>query len=175
MSQSLVFHIDRSEVDAWFRRVHQLTQDASDLMRGIEGVLLDETEQAFETESDPATGVPWADLAASTIESRTASGHWPGKIMQRSGQLAASYVTDSGPDYSRIGSSKAQAAIQNLGGKTKPHKIAPRNKKALAFGGGIYREVQHPGSVLPARPQMGISERGRDDIGALLDSYLGRR
>ncbi|MDM4768625.1 phage virion morphogenesis protein [Solimonas sp. SE-A11] len=172
MSQSLVFRIDKPGVDRWFERARLLTQDASELMAGVAGVLADETEQAFETESDPTTGVPWAKLAASTIESRRKEGHWPGKIMQRSGQLAVSYVTDSGPDFARIGSNKVQAAIQNQGGTTRPHTIKPRNKKALAFGGGIYGAVQHPGSTLPARPQMGLSDRGREEIGDLLDSYL---
>ncbi len=29
---------------------------------------------------------------------------------------------------------------------TKPHEITPKNKKALAFGGRVYKKVNHPGT-----------------------------
>lgn len=60
----------------------------------------------------------------------------------------------------------AYAAIQEFGGRTRPHDILPVNGKALAFrmpgrlgfssNGGtnplmIVRKVHHPGSVLPER------------------------
>ncbi|MBQ6508075.1 MAG: hypothetical protein IJI07_01255 [Flexilinea sp.] len=50
------------------------------------------------------------------------------------------------------------ALIQNFGGTTRPHVITPVNAKALHFqkdGRDIYtRRVNHPGSVIPARPYM---------------------
>ena len=51
-----------------------------------------------------------------------------------------------------IGSDRKYAAIHQLGGKTAAHKIRPKRKKALAFGGGVYKSVNHPGSKIPARP-----------------------
>lgn len=43
------------------------------------------------------------------------------------------------------------ARIHEYGGKTAPHIIEPKNAKALAFGGGVYARVNHPGSVMPER------------------------
>lgn len=62
------------------------------------------------------------------------------------------------------------ARIHELGGKTKPHVIEPKSKKALAFLGytgmgqwGLFermvitRKVNHPGSVMPKRSYMASS------------------
>lgn len=50
------------------------------------------------------------------------------------------------------------ALIQNFGGTTRPHMIEARNPWPLHFqkdGKDIYtRRVNHPGSVIPARPYM---------------------
>lgn len=50
------------------------------------------------------------------------------------------------------------AAIHEFGGKTRPHRIEPRNAKALAFQMGgkdvFARYVNHPGSNIPARPYL---------------------
>lgn len=46
--------------------------------------------------------------------------------------------------------------IHEFGGKTRPHTIFPRNKKALHFfvkGNEVFAtKVDHPGSLIPARP-----------------------
>jgi phage gpG-like protein len=55
-----------------------------------------------------------------------------------------------------FGSDVAYAAIHEFGGKTMAHRIEPRRKKFLRFfsGGNVVfsRGVNHPGSVIPARP-----------------------
>jgi phage gpG-like protein len=63
-----------------------------------------------------------------------------------------------------IGSPLKYAAIQNYGGKTKAHKIKARNAKSLRFfpggaGDPAFRKaVNHPGSVIPARPFLVIQD-----------------
>lgn len=46
----------------------------------------------------------------------------------------------------------AYATIQHDGGKTAPHVILPRHKKALFWQGAEHpvRRVNHPGSTIPA-------------------------
>lgn len=43
------------------------------------------------------------------------------------------------------------AAIHEFGGKTAPHVILPKKAQALAFGGGFFAKVNHPGSTMPER------------------------
>ncbi len=83
-----------------------------------------------------------------------------GQVLQDSGQLAASVVTDHGSNFAQIGSNKEYAAIHQFGGKTKAHTIKAVNKKALAFGGKFARQVNHPGSDIPARPYLPITAEG---------------
>ncbi|MDR1192188.1 MAG: phage virion morphogenesis protein [Verrucomicrobiales bacterium] len=66
---------------------------------------------------------------------------------------------------SAIGSNVKYAAIHEYGGTTPAHVIRARNRKSLAFrfkGDLIFRrQVNHPGSKIPARPYIGptIAER----------------
>ena len=89
-----------------------------------------------------------------------------GRALQDSGQLAASINTKVGNDFAKIGTNKAYAAIHQFGGKTSAHKIVPKKKKALAFGGIVRKSVNHPGSTIPARPFLPIDENGNLQNGA---------
>lgn len=91
-------------------------------------------------------------------------------LNQRSGALARSIQqvspVEEGPGvYGRVFSAGdvKYARIQELGGKTPPHDIFPKNGKALKFfsmltGETVFaRAVHHPGSRIPARPYMSTS------------------
>ncbi|MES2707135.1 MAG: phage virion morphogenesis protein [Verrucomicrobiota bacterium] len=73
-----------------------------------------------------------------------------------------------------IGSDRLYAAIHQLGGKTPPHIIRPKNKKALKFGGTFAKKVNHPGSRIPSRPYMpfyrdgSITERAARNVESLI-------
>lgn len=60
----------------------------------------------------------------------------------------------------RIGTNDQQKAVWHhygtgkYGPKKSPYTIRPKNKKALAFGGGVYARVNHPG--VQARPLIGF-------------------
>lgn len=120
------------------------------VMRGIAAVLASETEENFRAQGRPR----WTALKNPSERRRG------GQILQDSGQLAVSISTDYDDNEAVIGSNKVYAAIHQFGGKTKAHVIKPVNKKALAFGGKVVRQVNHPGSDIPARPYLPITADG---------------
>ena len=80
-------------------------------------------------------------------------------LHQRTGKLVGSIraqpaQVSSDSVISRVGSYNCEyAAIHEYGGKTSPHDIYPRNKKALYWAGAAYpvKVVHHPGSQFPER------------------------
>jgi phage virion morphogenesis protein len=130
------------------------------LMRSIAGIMLRAVEDNFEQEGRPK----WKDLQPGTKMARTRDGTWPGKILQRSGGLASSIQQLFTEREAVVGTNKIYAAIQNFGGKTSPHVIRPRTKRALSFGGIVVRSVNHPGSEIPARPYLRLTPGDMRDI-----------
>jgi phage gpG-like protein len=115
---------------------------------------------------------------------------WPAKkdgspaTLRKSGALIgsprlAAVTTDS----VTVVSDRPYSAIHQLGGKTKPHVIKSKDKAALAFNiqGKAYlaKQVNHPGSVIPARPYFPIDTQGRlhpdmeADVAAMIRRHLG--
>ena len=81
-------------------------------------------------------------------------------LQERSGALKASIVAEvtaaADAIVFAVGSEGVPyAAIQEYGGTTAPHDIAPVRARALAFAGAggpaFARRVHHPGSRIPAR------------------------
>lgn len=106
---------------------------------------------------------------------------WPPKadgkpsILQKTTTLAKSFRLTVGPTWATVSTDRPYAAIHQFGGRTGPHKITPRRKKALAFtsakfGNVVVRGVNHPGSNIPARPFFPITPEGRftDAAGGLI-------
>lgn len=125
-------------------------RDLTPAMRAIAQALAHETERNFSAGGRPR----WTPLK-NPPERRQG-----GAILQDSGQLAASITTDYGTSFALIGSNKEYAAIHQFGGKTKAHTIRPVKGQALAFGGVVVRQVQHPGSNIPARPFLPVTADG---------------
>lgn len=76
-----------------------------------------------------------------------------------------------------VRSNKRYASIQEFGGHTGAHEIKPRKKKALAFGGGVYRKVSHPGGTIRARHYMwgaldAKTHEVEDEISKAVDAAL---
>lgn len=151
------------EIARAMERVDTAASYAPRLFASISGIMHDEVEENFAQEGRPA----WLGLKPPVSPKRRG-----GKILQASGQLVASITPGSSSNSAWVGTNKPYAAIQNNGGKTKPHKIVPRNKKALAFGGIVRRAVNHPGSVIPAREFMVISDAGENRILSETSKYL---
>jgi phage virion morphogenesis protein len=130
------------------------------LMRSVSATMLHAVEENFAQEGRPK----WVDLHPGTKLGRAKAGTWPGKILQRSGGLASSITQRWSVSEAVVGSNKVYAAIHQFGGRTKPHVIRARNKRALSFGGIVVRQVNHPGSNIPARPFLRLTPRDLRDI-----------
>ncbi|MBU1230250.1 MAG: phage virion morphogenesis protein [Proteobacteria bacterium] len=109
------------------------------------------------------------------MASRARSGTWPGKIFQRTGQLAASIESRADATSATVGTNLAYAAIQQLGGTTRAHTITARKGKALAFGGICRRSVHHPGSKIPARPYLALDVSDERQIMESVIAFLTGR
>ena len=138
------------EPRAALTRLELASRNMGDAMKAIAASLADEVEENFEQQGRPR----WQALK-NPSEKRQG-----GRILQDTGQLAASISTESDGSSAAIGSNKVYAAIHQFGGKTKPHTIKPVKKKALAFGGTVRRIVNHPGSDIPARPFLPVTASG---------------
>jgi len=107
--------LDTQAVDALLARVQKATGDLSPLMVSIKQELLAQTEANFEAQGRPT----WPALAASTIAQREKKKKWPGQILQVSGTLARSIVTESDETSAMVGvgAEVRHAAIHQFGGK----------------------------------------------------------
>jgi len=107
--------MDTRAVDAMLARVQKATGDLSPLMVSIRQELLTQTEANFEAQGRPA----WPALAQSTIKQREKRKKWPGQILQVSGTLARSIVTESDETSAMVGvgAEVRHAAIHQFGGK----------------------------------------------------------
>lgn len=129
------------------KRLAAKGQSLEPFMRKAAGIMADAVEENFEEEGRPR----WPSLAASTIHNRQRSGNWPGKMLQRSGQLASSISRNYDDTSAAVGTNKTYAAIQQLGGK------AGRGHK----------------SVLPARPFLKMGEDDERRLERVLVEFLG--
>ena len=143
------------------RRLHMIKRNGQSLQKPlaeIGEIILSSIEENFLQEgryqsADSWHGgtTRWVDLAESTKKARQKKGKWPGKKLQMSqGGLADSYSYDVKGDTLEIGSNKAYAAIQNLGGK------AGRNHSV----------------DIPARPQLVVQDEDLDDAMDVLGKHL---
>lgn len=95
-----------------------------------------------------------------------------GMILQKSGRLVNSIVEYSDNDTAVVGTNVEYAAIHQFGGETRPHVIRPRNKQALAFNGRVVKKVNHPGSKIPARPFLSLTDEDEEKILNTVSDYL---
>ena len=107
--------IDNQEVNQRLLELAHRGENLRPLMKNIAGVFAYSTEENFANEGRPDK---WLDLSERTKKHRKKSGHWPGQILQVSGQLASSISTYYDDESAIIGSNLDYAAIHQLGGQT---------------------------------------------------------
>jgi len=134
--------IDNQELNAKLLELAKRGENLRPLMKNIAGIFAYSTEENFANEGRPDK---WLDLAESTKKRRKKTGHWPGQILQVTGQLASSISTYYDEDSAIIGSNLDYAAIHQLGGQ------AGRNKAVS----------------IPARPYLQLTD---DDFEEILEA-----
>ncbi|MDG4475430.1 phage virion morphogenesis protein [Thiovibrio frasassiensis] len=172
---TLISKIDDSQIVRALDRRHAKAGRLAPAFKNIGEVVLRSTQDRFGSQTDP-DGRPWQKLKASTIASKSLRGH-SGKILIGRRYLVDSIRYQASDAGVRIGTNRIYGAIHQFGGKTKPHVIKPKNKKALAWPGGRHpaRAVNHPGSDIPARPFLGLSRQDRDRVLEVVSDHLGMK
>ena len=138
--------IDNKKVEKALLEIAQKTSNLRPLMKNIAGIMADSTEENFKEEGRPK----WKDLSEKTKTARKKTGHYPGQILQVSGQLALSVTTQYDETSAIIGSNKVYAAIHQLGG------LAGKNKK----------------TTIPARPYLSLTNDEYEEILSSVENYL---
>lgn len=153
------------------------------LMRIIAGIMLDDVHENFEQQGRP----PWRALSEKTITDRRAKGYWPGKILQRTGQLLKSVTAKSDNDSSQVGTNKIYAALHQFGGdinqaarqniyiqaKYLRGKKKGKFKKGTEFGRGS--EFKSRTIKVPPRPFLVLSESALKEIENEVKKYISQQ
>ncbi|MDR1128210.1 MAG: phage virion morphogenesis protein [Treponema sp.] len=108
------------------------------------------SNQAFEDEADPVTGAKWEPLKHPREDG--SAGH----LLRAQSNLFFSRRHIDTPEGTTLGSHLIYARIHQEGGQIPAHTIKPVQAKALRFNGRFAKQVNHPGSRIPARPYMGV-------------------
>lgn len=124
----------------------------------------------FETEGS-RIGKPWQRLSHKTIEQRKKKGYWPGKILQRTGQLKRSIISSYSDNFAQVSTNLIYAAIHNYGGVIHRSSIKTYiRKKREGKTANPLKRSEKPGinkmsSIrIPARPFMKLNESDIDNI-----------
>ena len=138
--------LDNKKVEEALLEISRKTSNLRPLMKNIAGIMADSTEENFKEEGRPK----WQDLSEKTKTARKKPGHYPGQILQVSGQLALSITTQYDDESAVIGSNKVYAAIQQLGGQ------AGKNKKV----------------TIPARPYLKLDDEELENILSVSKNFI---
>ena len=137
----LTISLNSQDVERGLNQLLRNIQHRQPMMQGIAAELLSMTEDNFERES--WGNEPWQPT------------HRGGKILQLSGQLAASIHTLATYQRAQFGSNKIYAAIHHIGGdihaQTAPYLMIP-------LGNG--RFARKTSVTIPARPYLPINGNG---------------
>ena len=147
MSDPIEIKIDNKQIESKLLDLAKRSENLRPLMKNIAGVFAYSTEENFQEEGRPDK---WTDLAESTKKQRTKTGHYPGQILQVSGQLASSISTYYDNDSAVIGSNLDYAAIHQLGGQ------AGKNQSV----------------TIPARPYLQLTEDDFEEIIQETEKYF---
>ncbi|MGX5053124.1 phage virion morphogenesis protein [Enterobacter asburiae] len=127
------------------------------LMEQIASIMLNAVDENFIAGGRPA----WRPLK-----------YRDGKPLMDTRRLHGSIAPWHDNDAAVVGTNVVYAAIQNFGGKTKPHVIRPRNRRALRFNGRYAAKVNHPGSDIPARPFLTLTDQDLEEIRQAIGEYI---
>ena len=147
MSEPIEIKLNNKEIERYLLELAKKAENLRPVMKNIAGILAYSTEENFKSEGRPDK---WKDLADSTKKQREKNGHWPGQILQVTGQLASSINTYYDNDSAVIGSNLEYAAIHQLGGQTGKNKSVD----------------------IPARPYILLQQEDEKNIIDVITDYL---
>ncbi|RJP17901.1 MAG: phage virion morphogenesis protein [Deltaproteobacteria bacterium] len=169
MSGTLIkIEVDDREIREALSRLASKVRNLAPAMKNIGEYLQRSTWERFGAQKDPQ-GKPWAKLKPGTLARKKTS-----KILIESSGLRDSIHYEASSDSVSVGTDKIYAAIHQFGGKTSPHTIRPSRKKALFWPGASHPvgSVNHPGSQIPARPFLGVSDEDKSEILDILRDHV---
>lgn len=150
------------------KKVAERCGNLSPIMKAIGDRVTEQTKRRFEAGGPAPGGTPWQPPKTPNPKRRrtlTVSGHLRDSIRYQM----------LGKNTLAIGTNRVYAAIHQLGGRTAAHDILPLRKKALKTPYGIFRRVRHPGSVIPARPFLGLSEANSNELLGIIGEHIAGR
>jgi phage virion morphogenesis protein len=143
----------KDEIRPMLAELKKRMGNLSPLMKNVGETALTSIRKNFELGGRPSK---WKALKLSTIKSRTAQGHWPGKILIRhgaSGGLLGSLNYKAYGDRVVLSANKVYAAIHHFGGQAgRGHKVR-----------------------IPKRPFMLIQKEDWEEIKNLTGRYLAKK
>jgi phage virion morphogenesis protein len=143
--------------------------DRRELLQGLAAIGESQTKRRISDEKEAPDGTPWPAWSDSYAAQRPAGK----SLLENSGELYDSVTGEADENAATWGSNKEYARIHQDGGKTSAHTIRASEAKALQIPGvGFRKAVKHPGSVIPARPYLGLSDVNRDEIEAEVRAFF---
>lgn len=153
----ITIDITQDDATGALERLLAANVDLSPLMREFQGKLEAIVEDNFESEGRPG----WAPLSPVTIAQREKEGKWPGKILQRTGQLAASMTGGHNATSAWVGTNVPYARTQHFGA----------SKGAF---GATRSGVPIPWGDIPSRPFFSATQEDREALLEMLIDYERR-
>ncbi|MEG8946621.1 phage virion morphogenesis protein [Rosettibacter firmus] len=142
----------------------------SKLMVAIAETMRSAVLKNFETEGS-RIGKPWQRLSHQTIKQREKKGYWPGKILQKTGQLKRSIISSYGEDYAQVSTNLIYAAIQNYGGVIHRSTLKTYLKRKINLNPLTKSQLQYKAGSnkmssirIPARPFMQLNNQDIEKI-----------
>lgn len=166
--EPITIELDSREVLAALADLQGRTDDMTELMDELAGILEDASERAFQNQRDPATGAPWAELSETTKKRRDDP---LGKILQDSGGLVGSLDSEHDSKSATVGFAEKYASTHHFGAKKGQFGTA---SGAFQFDGESLRprQVPIPWGDIPARPIVGVDESDISEIYSAVQRYI---
>ncbi|OXI36910.1 phage virion morphogenesis protein [Burkholderia aenigmatica] len=185
--------IDESRFDAAMARVRALMRDASPITALIAESMMGAVEENFAQQGRPT----WLGLSPKTLKRRREEAG-TGKILQRSGRLAASVTPKHDATSARVGTNVVYAAIHQFGGSIQRHPMSGYVRLRKDRNGALLRQADHPHLAvfaknghkrvkvvkwtrtqgwtikIPARPFLMLTEADNVEIEMEISAYLRR-
>lgn len=154
--------VDDAQVRRALQRLREHTRDLEPALDAVGRRLMTSIDQRFRSGTAP-DGSPWRPLR-----------YRQGQPLVDSGRLRQSITRRVFSDAVEVGTNVVYAAIHQFGGRTPPRTIRPRTKQALYWPGARHpvKSVRHPGSVIPARPFLGVSRGDEAAITRILQAHI---